>query len=356
MSANDIGSRFDEPLAHIAACEIKKQARMKAAQQQQRDAWLAETTQHRTPRQWPDPLAAAAAHYVKRRALFDFTGPAATRDAGEEGADEIAAATLCRIIAGPDIPAGMPIKRWLAKACRYARLTRGYDNGLERRRERHHLEIEEALSGPYKGASMDARQVDPARALAAAEEAIHNGISEAIPTHAAERMKYKKTRRTYHFQTLRGAPIYRRVRILGAVWHRVHVATQISVEKTASSREDWTGTRWNNSAEASHQHWLAEKSEVAEAKREKRPAEPIPMPPAVLRRRVDPASAVPFPVARRADRTEITWEWAETVAAAAAQPQQSARYTGPAPTPAQQSAPIGAHCPLILGRRDLATY
>lgn len=319
-------------------------------------AVLEETTQHRTPRNWPEPVAAAALRYVARKAHFDFTGAAATRDAGEEGAEEIAAATICRVMAGPDIPAGVPLKRWLARACRYARLTRGYDSGLERTRERHHLELEEALSGPYRGASMDARQVDPARALAAAEEAEHNGISAAIPHHASERMKYRRTRRTYHHQTMRGGPIYRRVVILGAVWHRVQIATQITIEKTARSREAWTGTRWNNHAEATHQHWLAEKAEVADAKREQRPAEPIPFPPTVLRRRVDPAGAVPFPVSRHATHTRITWTWAEAVAAAAAQPQRTAKYTGPAPTPAQQSAPAGAHCPLILGRRDVSTY
>jgi hypothetical protein len=320
-------------------------------------AVLEETTQHRTPRNWPAPVAVAALSYVTRRTRFDFTGAAATRDAGEEGAEEIAAATVCRVMAGPDIPAGVPIKRWLARACRYARLTRGYDTGLERKRERHHLELEEALAGPYRGASMDARQVDPARALAAAEEATYNGISAAIPHHASERMKYRKTRRTYHYQTMRGGPIYRRVVILGAVWHRVQIASQISVEKTARSPEAWTGTRWNNHAEATHQHWLAEKAEVADAKREQRPAEPIPFPPVVNRRRVDPADAVPFPYARHADRTDIDWQWVVAVTVAAREDRQpGARYTGPAPTPPKQSAPAGAHCPLSLGRRDLSTY
>jgi len=308
-------------------------------------AVLDETTQHRTPRNWPEPVAAAALSYVTRRTSFDFVGPAATRDAGEEGAEEIAAATICRVVAGPDIPAGVPLKRWLSRACRYARLTRGYDSGLERKRKRHHLELEEALSGPYRGASMDARQVDPARALAAAEEAAHNGISAAIPHHASERMKYRKTRRTYHYQTMRGGPIYRRVVILGAVWHRVQIASQIAIEKTARSREDWTGTRWNNSAEAAHQHWLAEKAEVADAKKERRPAEPIPFPSAVLRRRVDPAQAVPFPVAHHATHTYITWTWAEAVAAAASQPQRTAKYAGPAPIPAPR--PTGAPRRLI---------
>jgi len=356
MNRNDIVARFDEPMAFLIACQTAEQERTKAAQQKQRETTLDETTQHRTPRNWPDAVAAAALRYVARKTRFDFTGDAATRDAGEEGAEEIAAATICRVMAGPDVPAGVPLKRWLARACRYSRLTRGYDSGLERKRERHHLELEEALSGPYRGASMDARQVDPARALAAAEEAIYDGISEAIPHHASERMKYRKTRRTYHYQAMRGGPIYRRVVILGAVWHRVQIATQITIEKTARSREDWTGTRWNNHAEAAHQHWLAEKAEVADAKREKRPAEPIPFPPTVLRRRVDPAGAVPFPVAHHATYTRITWTWAETVAAAAAQPQRTAKYAGPAPTPPRQSAPIGAHCPLVIGRRDLATH
>jgi len=361
MNRNDIVARFDEPMAFLIDCQTAEQERTKAAQQKQRETTLDETTQHRTPRNWPDAVAAAALRYVTRRTRFDFTGPAATRDAGEEGAEEIAAATICRVVAGPDIPAGVPLKRWLARACRYSRLTRGYDSGLERKRERHHLELEEALSGPYRGASMDARQVDPARALAAAEEAIENGISAVIPHHASERMKYRKTRRTYHYQTMRGGPIYRRVVILGAVWHRVQIATQITIEKTARSREDWTGTRWNNIAEATHQHWMAEKAEVADAKKEKRPAEPIPMPPAVLRRRVNPADAVPFPYARHADRTDIDWQWLVAVTVAAREGRRpgarsGARYTGPAPTPAQQSAPIGAHCPLTLGRRDLATY
>lgn len=280
-------------------------------------AVLGEATQHRTPRNWPDAVAAAALSYITRRTRFDFTGAAATRDAGEEGAEEIAAATICRVMAGPDIPAGTPIKRWLARACRYARLTRGYDTGLERTRERHHLELEEALSGPFKGASMDARQADPARTAAAAEEATYNGISAVIPHHASERMRYRKTRRTYHYQTMRGGPIYRRVVILGALWHRVQIATQITIEKTARSREDWTGSRWNNSAEASHQHWLAEKAEVAEAKREGRPAEPIPFPPTVGRRQAKPVDAMPFPYARHADRTELLWDWGSAVIVAA---------------------------------------
>jgi len=276
MDYNDIAARFDEPLAFSNACQTAEQERMKAAQQKQRETTLDEKTKHRTPRHWPAPVAAAALRFVTRKTFFDFTGPAATRDAGEEGAEEIVAATLCRVMAGPDIPAGVPLKRWLARACRYARLTRGYDSGLERKRERHHLELEEALSGPYKGASMDARQVDPARALAAAEDAIENGIFEAIPHHASERMKYRKTRRTYHYQTMRGGPIYRRVVILGAVWHRVQIATQVTIEKTARSPEGWTGSRWNNHAEAGFQHWQAEKAEVGDAKRENRPAEPIP--------------------------------------------------------------------------------
>jgi len=64
-----------------------------------------------------------------------------------------------------------------------------------------------------------------------------------------------------------------------------------------------------------------------------------------------------YPAERCETHTTIVWlTWRETVAAAAAQPQRTAKYAGPAPTPAQQSAPIGAYCPLIIGRRDLATY
>jgi hypothetical protein len=304
-------------------------------------AVLGETTQHRTPRNWPDAVAAAALSYVTRKTFFDFTGPAATRDAGEEGAEEIAAATIFRVMAGPDIPAGVPLKRWLARACRYSRLTRGYDSGLERKRERHHLELEEALSGPYQGASMDARQVDPARALAAAEDAAQNGITEVIPHHASERMKYRKTRRTYHYQTMRGGPIYRRVVILGAVWHKVQIATQITIEKTARSPEDWTGTRWNNHAEATHQHWLAEKAEVAAARLEQRPAEPIPFPATVGRRQANPVDAMPFPYARHADRTELLWNWIGTVTVAArGMPSERYRHVPePMPQPIPSTEP-----------------
>jgi len=349
----------------------------------QRETQRADTLEtaggYRRPREWPDYIAAEAMKLVRRCVARDFTGPAAVRETGPEERDEIAAAIMCRIVSGPDIPEDTSLAQWVRRACRYARLTKGYDNGLKRDEPREHIEIGEALAGPYRGASVDARQADPCRAAIAAEEATRDGITAARPKHVANRRKSVRTRRHYQYQIVRGSTVYRwdRVKILGAQWYRrpVPVATQITVERIPTSSKRHKGDRHNNP-----------RSRYASPYR---PAPLLYNPPTGrtlyaltedIARQIDTLRAAvwqlrrrhakhvervrlarekwgAYPVGRAETHTDIAWlTWRETVAAAAAQPQRTAKYAGPAPTPAQQSAPIGAYCPLIIGRRDLATY
>jgi hypothetical protein len=246
----DINAELAQSIARTAAAD---RADIKTAvQRPKRDdgRYLAETEMYRSPAQWPEHVAAVALRFVQRRIRYLFSSEAATRDVGPEGIDEITAATLFRIVSGADIPGGQTIRRWLARACRYAQLTNGYDTGLQRnepRGPRDHLALEEALRGPYRGCSVDARQADPARAAAAAEEVTRNGCTVSRPWHVRHRRKSVKTRRHYVYQIIRGQTIYRHVRILGHITGpRIPIATQITIERIPTSSKRYQGDRHHN--------------------------------------------------------------------------------------------------------------
>ena len=166
--------------------------------------YLAHADAYRRPAEWPEYVAAAALSLVARKVAVDF-GPRGVRDAGEDGREEIAAAIVCGIVTGEPIPDGTSIARWIFRACRYARLRRGYIGGLatETKRERHALETIER--GPYSGASMDARQPDPARVVAAIDSLDSTGALWCTSERQrAERVRVAKARGRTEYIVHRG--------------------------------------------------------------------------------------------------------------------------------------------------------
>lgn len=246
----DINAELAQSIARTAAADRADITSAVQRPKREDGRYLAETEMYRSPAKWPEHVAAVAMRFVERRIRFLFSGQASTRDVGPEGIDEITAATLCRIVSGNDIPDGQTIRRWLARACRYAQLTNGYDTGLQRnepRGPRDHIGLEEALQGPYRGCSVDARQADPARAAAAAEEVTRSGFTVSRPWHVRHRRKSVKTRRHYIYQVTRGQPIYRRTRILGHITGpAIPIATQITIERIPTSSKRYQGDRHNN--------------------------------------------------------------------------------------------------------------
>lgn len=206
---------------------------------------LASTTAYRDPARWPDWLASTVAGIVERYTERHY-GPAGERSVGPEERAEIAQATVFSIITSGPIPGGVTVQRWSYRWCRYVRHTRGYWSGFgEARRPDRYLEDLEAESGPYSGASMDAREADPARIVAAREAAgaiVGGPDREHTFTVTSERQRqYRRrsvrTRRRWEYLRTKGGPVCR---------GGVQVATQVSFERVATSGKKYAGPKYSN--------------------------------------------------------------------------------------------------------------
>jgi len=310
--------------------------------------YLSHADAYRRPADWPEYVAAAAASLVKRKVAVDF-GPRGVRDAGEEGREEIASAIVCGIIAGDAIPEGISLARWLFRACRYARLRRGYIGGLapETKRERHALDALDR--GPYSGASMDARQPDPARVVAAIDSLDATGALWCYSgRQRAERVRVAKARGRTEYIIHRGP-------VAGSADHPY---CQVEFERVRVIGVTYVGTRWHHGTMARTVPAVAAKT--AHLPRPirctvSRPA--LVNVPLLGHQRMPVPWALLIPVWRERRATRVAWLEAADAARVALMPRFSRERPGRRLPLPGVTLPVGAYCPWAVGcDRSTSTY
>ena len=311
--------------------------------------YLAHAEAYRRPAEWPEYVAAAALSLVARKIAVDF-GPRGVRDAGEEGREEIAAAIVCGIVTGGPIPDGTSIARWVFRACRYARLRRGYIGGLAPETKRERQSLESLERGPYSGASMDARQPDPARVVAAIDSLDATGALWCTSERQrSERVRVAKARGRTEFIVHRGP-------VAGNVEHPY---CQIEIERVRVVGVTYVGRRWQHGTVARTVPAVAWKT--AHLPRPirctvSRPAQVnVPL---LGRQRMPVPFAIMVPVWRERLATRVAWMAAADAARVALAPRFARqRPRGRLPMPMPVPMPVGARCPWSIGcDRSATTY
>lgn len=202
---------------------------------------IATDTLHRCPLTWPDYVCAEAYDLLSRWAGKWF-GSLGIRDLGPEGRTELIQAIMVDVMTGGDIPAGVSITRHLFRTARLWKLRRGYDRpGYdETKRERIELDALERAAGPYAGASIDSRQPDPARMIAAAEQLSTVGARVVSVRQRRNRRRVldrRHSRSRHHWYPVADSTIVR---------GGVVVATGIRWDRVTVYRVAYRGTLYRN--------------------------------------------------------------------------------------------------------------